>query len=63
MTTASALHAYLARLYRTFATDKSGATAIEYAMIAAGIGTAIAATVWTLGSNLNLLYTNVSNAF
>jgi len=32
--------------------DERGATAIEYAMIAAGIGAAIAATVFTLGTEL-----------
>ena len=40
------------RLARRFATDQQGATAIEYAMIAAGIGATIAATVWSLGSTL-----------
>ena len=34
------------------ATDERGATAIEYAMIAAGIGAAIAATVFGFGSEL-----------
>ena len=32
-----------------FARDESGATAIEYAMIASGIAVAIASTVVTLG--------------
>ena len=40
------------RLVRRFRSDESGATAIEYAMIAAGIGGTIIATVWGLGSNL-----------
>jgi Flp pilus assembly pilin Flp len=40
----------LARLARGFRQDESGATAIEYAMIAAGIGATIATTVWGLGS-------------
>jgi pilus assembly protein Flp/PilA len=38
------------RLARRFRRDESGATAIEYAMIAAGIGATIATTVWGLGS-------------
>jgi pilus assembly protein Flp/PilA len=38
------------RLARRFGRDESGATAIEYAMIAAGIGATIATTVWGLGS-------------
>jgi pilus assembly protein Flp/PilA len=41
-----------ARLVRHFATDQRGATAIEYAMIAAGVGVAISSTVWGLGSTL-----------
>jgi pilus assembly protein Flp/PilA len=40
----------LAKLARDFCRDESGATAIEYAMIAAGIGATIATTVWGLGS-------------
>ncbi|MFD1703845.1 Flp family type IVb pilin [Methylopila henanensis] len=42
--TAGALRA-LTRFWR----DERGATAIEYAMIAVGVGAAIAATVYTLG--------------
>ena len=45
-----------------FARDPSGATAIEYAMIASGIGVAIAATIVNLGSKVNGLYTSVSTA-
>ena len=30
--------------------NEDGATAIEYALIASGIGGAVAATVWSLGS-------------
>ena len=41
-----------ARLAKHFAADESGATAIEYAMIAAGLGVAISSTVWGLGSTL-----------
>ena len=40
------------RLVRRFRGDESGATAIEYALIAAGIGGTIAATVWSMGSTL-----------
>ena len=42
----------VARLARRFCRDGRGATAIEYAMIAAGIGVTIATTVWGLGSAL-----------
>jgi len=51
----------LVRLGRAFASDDRGASAIEYAMIAAGVGAAIAATVWGLGSKVNLLYSNVNS--
>jgi Flp pilus assembly pilin Flp len=34
------------------ARDKGGATAIEYAMVASGVGLAVAATVMNLGSQL-----------
>ena len=42
----------LVRLARSFCRDESGATAIEYAMIAAGIGATIAGTIWGLGSSI-----------
>ena len=32
--------------------DRNGATAIEYGLIAAGVGGTVAATVWNLGSAL-----------
>lgn len=40
-------------LLRRFSADDRGATAIEYALVAVGIGTAIAVTVKLMGSNLN----------
>ena len=39
-------------LARRFRADERGATAIEYALIAAGVGATIAATVYNLGSNI-----------
>jgi pilus assembly protein Flp/PilA len=45
-----------------FARDESGATAIEYAMIASGVGVVIAATVVNLGSTVKGLFTNVSTS-
>ncbi|MFZ3360475.1 MAG: Flp family type IVb pilin [Xanthobacteraceae bacterium] len=42
-----------------FMRDENGATAIEYAMIASGIGIAIAATLVNLGSAVNGLYGSV----
>ena len=53
----------LARLARRFRADESGATAIEYALIAAGIGATIAATVYNLGTNIKTnLWDKVGNA-
>jgi pilus assembly protein Flp/PilA len=45
-----------------FWNDQSGATAIEYGLIAAGISVAIIATVMALGSNLNSTFQSVSTA-
>lgn len=45
-----------------FADDESGATAIEYGLIAAGISVAIIAVVQGLGSKLNSTFTSVQNA-
>jgi pilus assembly protein Flp/PilA len=45
-----------------FLRDDGGATAIEYAMIASGVGVAIAATVTSLGSGVKGLFTTVSTA-
>jgi pilus assembly protein Flp/PilA len=39
-------------LLARFVADERGATAIEYALIAAGVGAAIAATVFSFGSDL-----------
>ena len=39
-------------LARRFRADESGATAIEYAMIAAGVGATIAATVYNMGTEI-----------
>jgi pilus assembly protein Flp/PilA len=45
-----------------FIRDESGATAIEYGLIAAGIAVAIIATVQALGTNLNNTFSTVSTA-
>ena len=47
-------------ILRSFLRDESGATAIEYGLIAAGISVAIIATVQTLGTNLNGVFNNIS---
>jgi pilus assembly protein Flp/PilA len=51
------------QLLRRFRADERGATAIEYAMIAAGIGATIAATVYNMGSQIKTaLWDKVGNA-
>jgi len=47
----------------TIARNSSGATAIEYALIAGGIGIAIVVSVNGLGSTLDGLYQSFANAF
>ena len=44
-----------------FAEDESGATAIEYAMIAAFIAIAIVGAVTSLGTTLSGIFTNVNS--
>jgi pilus assembly protein Flp/PilA len=46
-----------------FSRDESGATAIEYALVASGVAVAIASTVVSLGSAVKTnLYGNVASA-
>ena len=45
-----------------FVKDESGATAIEYGLIAAGISLAIIAVVNGLGTNLNTKFTSINNS-
>ena len=47
---------------KKFLKDESGATAIEYGLIAAGISVAIIAVVQGLGTKLNATFTSVNNA-
>jgi len=48
-------------LVKRFAKDESGATAIEYGLIAAGISVAIIAAVKGLGTQLNTTFNTVSS--
>jgi len=48
------------RLLRIFGQDTSGATAVEYVMILAGISAALVVAWTTVGSNLNTTFTNVA---
>jgi pilus assembly protein Flp/PilA len=47
---------------RVFLRDESGATAIEYGLIAAGIAVAVISVVKGLGTNLKTTFTTVSTA-
>jgi pilus assembly protein Flp/PilA len=49
-------------ILKRFAKDESGATAIEYGLIAAGISVAIIAVVNSLGSQLKTTFSNVSSS-
>jgi pilus assembly protein Flp/PilA len=49
-------------LIARFVKDESGATAIEYGLIAAGIALAIIAVVNGLGTNLNAKFTSINSA-
>jgi pilus assembly protein Flp/PilA len=49
-------------LVSRFVKDESGATAIEYGLIAAGISLAIIAIVNGLGTNLNTKFTAINTA-
>ena len=46
--------------FLAFLKDESGATAIEYGLIAAGISIVIIASVNAIGSSLNVIFSNVS---
>ena len=50
------------RLISRFWNDESGATAIEYGLIAAGISLAIIAVVNGLGTNLNTKFTSINTS-
>jgi pilus assembly protein Flp/PilA len=49
-------------LISSFLRNESGATAIEYGLIAAGISVAIITVVGTLGSSLNTVFTSIATA-
>jgi pilus assembly protein Flp/PilA len=46
--------------FQAFLKDESGATAIEYGLIAAGISVAIIAVVNGLGTKLNTTFSNIT---
>jgi len=56
------MRALISRLVSRFLADQSGATAIEYCLIAAGISITIVTIVNGMGTQLNNKYTSVSTA-
>jgi pilus assembly protein Flp/PilA len=50
----------MTKLVSRFVKDESGATAIEYGLIAAGISVAIISMVNALGGKLGTTFTNVT---
>jgi pilus assembly protein Flp/PilA len=49
-------------LFARFLNDQSGATAIEYGLIAAIVGVGLIASLGTLKDNLNTTFTTVGNS-
>ena len=52
----------MSKLFARFLNDESGATAIEYGLIAAGISIAIIAAVNGLGTTLNAKFTSINTS-
>ena len=50
------------RILKQFLSNESGATAIEYGLIAAGISIAIIVAVNGLGTTLNDKFTSINNS-
>ena len=51
-------------LAKRFIADTDGATAIEYALVAGGIGAAVASTIWSLGGTVKtVLYDKLPTLF
>jgi pilus assembly protein Flp/PilA len=61
-TRASNLEATLKKIFSKFLSDESGATAIEYGLIAAGISLAIIAVVNGIGTNLNDKFGSINSS-
>jgi pilus assembly protein Flp/PilA len=49
----------MTKLVKRFVQDESGATAVEYGLVAAGISAAIIAVMQGLGSKLNATFSSV----
>jgi pilus assembly protein Flp/PilA len=63
MTKVETLTSTAGRRLKCFRSDENGATAIEYAMIASGIGVVISTVVYTLGDKVKTLFTTVAAMF
>lgn len=50
------------KLLKDFVSDESGATAIEYGLIAAGISLAIISVINGLGTKLNTKFTSINTS-
>jgi pilus assembly protein Flp/PilA len=61
MTRLQALCETAGQQFRRFCANDSGATAIEYAMIAVGIAVVLAAAVSSIGSSVKGSFTSASN--
>lgn len=55
--------ATIVRLLRRLLHNRSGATAIEYAIIAAGIAGVLVGAIATLGGSVTAMWTTILNAF
>lgn len=53
----------IARALQGFIADRNAATSIDYAVIAAGVGALIAATVTIMGASLNGMYDAVKSVW
>ena len=64
MTRFETFRSTVVRPIRRFCADESGATAIEYALIASGVGATIAATVIIMGTKIKeTLYDKIATIF
>jgi pilus assembly protein Flp/PilA len=52
----------MVRVFKNFLADESGATAIEYGLIAAGIAIAIITAVNGVGTSLRTKFTSISTS-
>ena len=51
----------IGKIISKFARDEQGATAIEYGLLAAGIGVAIMGTVFLIGPDLNDMFIEIKD--